>query len=77
LVAAIERPGRVPRCSWRTPTSTKARGLKWVALFGTCFTIETRIFGYLDGVDVGVKLDFPAIDCARIHIDAIVQRLIS
>ena len=115
--------------------TVRTQGLKRVALFGTRFTIETRMFGCLDGVDVimpapevierihrlytevvggrgtpahieemrklaqafvrdgaqailiagtdlspllaDVKLDFPAIDCARVHIDAIVQRLIS
>jgi aspartate racemase len=114
-----------------------ARGLKRVALFGTRFTIESDLFGYLDGFDVvrprreeidyihdtyveivnsgrgakkheaglrriaqllrerdgvqaiilaGTELalvfndantDFPAIDCARVHIDAIVRRLLA
>jgi aspartate racemase len=114
-----------------------SRGLKRVALFGTRFTIESDLFGYLDGFDVvrprpeeidyihdtyveivnsgrggekhetglrrlahtlserdgaqsivlaGTELalvfndantDFPAIDCMRVHIDAIMRRLVA
>jgi aspartate racemase len=112
-----------------------ARGLKRVAMFGTRFTVETRMFGRLDSVDVvmpkpdeielihntyadvvaarststqidGLRrlahtfierdgaeaillagtdlstvfdqtnIDFPAIDCAAVHIRAITQRLL-
>jgi aspartate racemase len=112
-----------------------ARGLKRVALLGTRFTIETRLFGCLEGIETvmpeagqietiqdlykefvegrgsDVKTDelrriarafvsrdgaqsvliagtdlsdvfteanagFPMIDCARVHIDAIVRRLL-
>ncbi|HMA57843.1 MAG TPA: aspartate/glutamate racemase family protein [Pseudolabrys sp.] len=115
--------------------AVNARGLKRVALLGTRFTIETRLFGCLEGIetvmpDAGqietiqdlykefvegrgsdVKTDelrriarafvsrdgaqsvliagtdlsnvltetnagFPMIDCARVHIDAIVRRLL-
>ena len=115
--------------------AVRARGLKRVALLGTRFTIETRMFGCLDGVDVimpqageidrihGIYSDFvagrgsdaqteelrkiahafvardgaqavliagtdlsavftesnagfPMIDCAGVHIDAIVRRLL-
>jgi aspartate racemase len=114
----------------------RAQGLKRVALLGTRFTLETRMFGRLDDVEIvmpqpgeidqihnayveivagrvstaqvtelrklaytfiardgaeaillaGTDLstvfnenntDFPAIDCARIHIEAIMRRLIS
>jgi aspartate racemase len=113
-----------------------ARGLKRVALLGTRFTVETRLFGCLDGIEIVmpqadeidrihriysdfvagrgsdaqaeqlrklaqtfVKRDgaqavliagtdlstaftesnagFPMIDCASVHIDAIVRRLLS
>jgi aspartate racemase len=113
----------------------RARGLRRVALLGTRFTVETRMFGslsdievvmpqpdeidqihriYMDvvtgrstgqqtdelrglahkfiardgaqavllaGTDLSIALNennagFPAIDCARIHIDAIVKRLL-
>ena len=113
-----------------------ARGLKRVAMFGTRFTVETRMFGRLDGVDVVMpqpdeieliqntyadvvaarstptqidalrrlartfierdgaeaillagtdlstvfdqtNIDFPAIDCAAVHIRAIMKRLIA
>jgi aspartate racemase len=112
-----------------------ARGLQRVAMFGTRFTVETRMFGRLDNVDVvmpkpdeielihntyadvvaarststqidGLRrlahtfierdgaeaillagtdlstvfdqtnIDFPAIDCAAVHIRAITQRLL-
>jgi aspartate racemase len=112
-----------------------ARGLKRVAMFGTRFTVETRMFGRLAGVDVvmpqpdeielihntytdvvaarstptqidGLRrlartfmerdgaeaillagtdlstvldetnIDFPAIDCAAVHIKAITKRLL-
>jgi aspartate racemase len=112
-----------------------ARGLQRVAMFGTRFTVETRMFGRLDSVDVvmpkpdeielihntyadvvaarststqvdGLRrlahtfierdgaeaillagtdlstvfdktnIDFPAIDCAAVHIRAITQRLL-
>jgi len=112
----------------------RAKGIKRVALFGTRFTVESKMFGRLDGIDVvtprpdeieqihaaymavvndrditeqvlrlrelarmlikretvetillaGTDLstvfdksntDFPAIDCARVHIDAIVRQL--
>jgi aspartate racemase len=117
-------------------SAVRARGLKRVALLGTRFTLETRMFGGLGDIDVvmpaaaeieqihsiytdivagrgsqaqtdelrklaqtfvardgaqsvllaGTDLamifnesnaDFPMIDCARIHIDAIVRRLLS
>jgi len=117
------------------PQAVRARGLKRVALLGTRFTIETRMFGCLDGIDTvmpdageidtihrlytdfvtgrgsdtqreelrklaqtfvtrdraeavliaGTDLamvftesnaGFPMIDCARVHIDAIVRRLL-
>jgi len=116
--------------------AVRARGLKRVALLGTRFTIETRLFGSLEGIDVvmpapdeterihslytdfvqgrgsdpqaeelrkfaktfvardhaqavliaGTDLSmvftesnagFPMIDCAGVHIDAIVRRLVS
>ena len=116
--------------------SVRAQGLKRVALLGTRYTIETRMFGRLKDVEVvmprpdeidqihnayveivagrgsaaqiaklrklshtfiardGVEAillagtdlstvfnesntDFPAIDCARIHIEAIMRRLLS
>ena len=115
--------------------AVRARGLKRVALLGTRFTVETRMFGslgdievvmpqpdeidqihriYMDivagrgteaqndelrglarkflardgaqsvllaGTDLSITLNegnagFPAIDCARVHIDAIVKRLL-
>lgn len=115
--------------------AVNARGLKRVALLGTRFTIETRLFGCLEGIETvmpeagqietiqdlykefvegrgsDVKTDelrriarafvsrdgaqsvliagtdlsdvfteanagFPMIDCARVHIDAIVRRLL-
>ena len=114
----------------------RARGLKRVAMFGTRFTVETRMFGRLDGIDVvmpqpdeielihnvyadvvaarstptqidGLRrlarifmerdgaeavllagtdlstvfdesnIDFPAIDCAAVHIRAIVKMLLA
>ena len=114
----------------------RAKGLKRVALFGTRFTVETRMFGHLGAVEIvepkpdeidaihniyieivgaqhgsaeniaaltnlartfierdgaeaillaGTDLspvfnasntDFPAIDCARVHIDAIMRQLL-
>jgi aspartate racemase len=113
----------------------RVRGLKRVAMFGTRFTVETRMFGRLDGIDVvmpkpdeielvhntytdvvaarstatqidGLRrlartfmerdgaeaillagtdlstvfdetnIDFPAIDCAAVHIKAITKRLL-
>jgi aspartate racemase len=113
-----------------------ARGLRRVAMFGTRFTVETRMFGRLDGVDVVMpqpgeieliqniyadvvaarssptqidelrrlartfierdgaeaillagtdlstvfdqtNIDFPAIDCAAVHIKAITKRLLA
>ena len=116
--------------------AVKARGLKRVALLGTRFTIETRMFGSLDGIETimpkareidqiqdiykhfaagtgsdaqaeelrklartfvtrdgaesvliaGTDLStiftesnagFPMLDCARVHIDAIVRRLLA
>jgi aspartate racemase len=113
----------------------RARGLQRVAMFGTRFTVETRMFGRLDGIDVvmpqpdeielisntyadvvaarststqidglrrlartfmerdgaeaillagtdlstvfdATNIDFPAIDCAGVHIRAITQRLL-
>jgi aspartate racemase len=116
-------------------TEISARGLQRVAMFGTRFTVETRMFGRLDNVDVvmpkpdeielihntyadvvaarststqidGLRrlahtfierdgaeaillagtdlstvfdqtnIDFPAIDCAAVHIRAITQRLL-
>jgi len=118
------------------PQAVRARGLKRVALLGTRFTIETRMFGCLGDIEVvmpsvdeidrihqgyvdfvtgrgsdarreelrklaqtfvtrdraqavliaGTDLStvftesnagFPLIDCARVHIDAIVQRLLT
>jgi aspartate racemase len=118
------------------PKAVRARGLKRVALLGTRFTLETRMFGCLGDIEVvmpsadeidrvhqgyvdfvtgrgsdarrdelrdlsqtfvtrdraeavlvaGTDLStvftesnagFPMIDCARVHIDAIVQRLLS
>jgi aspartate racemase len=115
--------------------AVNARGLKRVALLGTRFTIETRMFGSLDGIETvmpqpreidriqdiykdfvegrgsnaqaqelrefartfvardGAELvliagtdlstvftesnaGFPMLDCARVHIDAIVERLL-
>jgi aspartate racemase len=112
------------------------RGLKRVAMFGTRFTVETRMFGRLDGVDVVMpkpdeielihdtyadvvaarstpmqidalrrlahtfvdrdgaeaillagtdlstvfdetNIDFPAIDCAGVHIKAIAERMLA
>ncbi|HEX2656569.1 MAG TPA: aspartate/glutamate racemase family protein [Xanthobacteraceae bacterium] len=118
-----------------TAREIKLRGLKRVALFGTRFTIETRLFGTLDEVEVilpkreeidaihsayvgivnagrasakdesnlrtiahtlcrrdgveaivlaGTELalvfnqdntDFPAVDCAQVHIDAIIRKM--
>jgi aspartate racemase len=114
----------------------RARGLKRVAMFGTRFTVETRMFGRLSGIDVvmpkpdeielvqniyadvvaarstptqidGLRrlartfierdgaeaillagtdlstvfdptnIDFPAIDCAAVHIKAITKRLLA
>ena len=114
----------------------RVRGLKRVAMFGTRFTVETRMFGRLDGIDVvmpkpdeielvhntytdvvaarstamqidGLRrlahtfvnrdgaeaillagtdlstvfdetnVDFPAIDCAAVHIRAITKRLLA
>jgi aspartate racemase len=114
----------------------RARGLKRVAMFGTRFTIETRMFSRLDGIDVvmpkpdeieqisstyadvvaarstpaqidGLRrlartfiardgaeaillagtdlstvfdetnIDFPAIDCAAVHVKAITKRLLA
>jgi aspartate racemase len=113
----------------------RARGLTRVAMFGTRFTVETRMFGRLDGIDVVMprpdeielihntyadvvggrstttqidalrrlarifierdgaeaillagtdlstvfdetNIDFPAIDCAGVHIGAITKRLL-
>jgi aspartate racemase len=113
-----------------------ARGLKRVAMFGTRFTVETRMFGRLDGIDMVMprsdeielihntyadvvagrstpaqidvlrklartfierdgaeaillagtdlstvfdetNIDFPAIDCAAVHIRAITKRLLA
>ncbi len=118
------------------PRAVRARGLKRVALLGTRFTIETQMFGCLDGIEVVrlnadetdkihqiyvdfvtgrgsdaqkeelrqlaqtfVKRDgaeavliagtdlstvftesnagFPLVDCAHVHIDAIVQSLLT
>jgi len=118
------------------PKAVRARGLRRVALLGTRFTIETKMFGCFDDIDVvmpsadeigtihdayvnfvtgrgsdadretlrklaqtfvtrdgaqtvliaGTDLStvftadnagFPLIDCAQVHIDAIVQQLIS
>jgi aspartate racemase len=115
--------------------AVRARGLKRVALIGTRFTIETRMFGRLEDVEVVMpradeidqihrayvdivggggspeqvaavrklahtfisrdgaeavliagtdfslvfnegNIDFPAIDCARVHIDGIMRRLL-
>ena len=112
----------------------RAQGLKRVAMFGTRFTVESKMFGRLDGIDVAMpkpdeidlihaaymsivnerdtaeqilrlralaqvlikrdgveavllagtdlstafdkaNTDFPAIDCARVHVDAIVRQL--
>ncbi|HUL86871.1 MAG TPA: amino acid racemase [Pseudolabrys sp.] len=117
------------------PRAVRARGLKRVALLGTRFTIETRMFGCLDDIETvmpdageidrihqiytdfvtgggtdaqtqelrklaqafvardraeavliaGTDLSmvftennagFPMIDCARVHIDAIVRRML-
>jgi aspartate racemase len=114
----------------------RARGLMRVAMFGTRFTVETRMFGRLDGFDVvmpqpneielihsiyadvvaarstpaqidglrrlartfierdgaeaillagtdlstvfdATNIDFPAIDCAGVHIRAITKRLLA
>jgi aspartate racemase len=114
----------------------RARGLKRVAMFGTRFTVETRMFGRLEGIDVVMpqpdeieliqntyadvvaarstptqidelrrlahtfierdgaeaillagtdlstvfdetNIDFPAIDCAAVHIKAITKRLLA
>ena len=118
------------------PQAVRARGLKRVALLGTRFTIETKMFGCFGDIDVVMPSDdeiekihagyvnfvtgrgsdadretlrkfaqtfvtrdgaqavliagtdlstvfteknagFPLIDCARVHIDAIVQRLLT
>ena len=127
LVDLVAETGRVIR----------AKGLKRVALFGTRFAVETRLFGRLDGAEIvkpspedlayihdaylqivkagrgsdaifsglrqlahkfcerdgaeaivlaGTELslvfdeantDFPAIDCARVHVEAIMERLFS
>jgi aspartate racemase len=117
-------------------TEISARGLKRVAMFGTRFTVETRMFGRLDSVEVvmpkpdeielihntyadvvagrstpaqidalrrlartfierdgaeaillagtdlstvldATNIDFPAIDCAAVHIRAITKMLLS
>jgi aspartate racemase len=117
--------------------AVRARSLARVALFGTRFTIETRLFGGLPGIDIarmlpdeidavhatyvaivqagrgtsehrrvlsriaqdlcaregaeaivlagtelslvfdGSNTDFPTIDCARVHMDAIMERLLA
>jgi aspartate racemase len=137
-IAEISRQSRLPIVNLLDETAREiaARGLKRVALFGTRFTIESDLFGYLkdfevvrpkpedvdyihntyveiasgrgteehetglrriahtlcetDGVQsivlAGTDLalvfndantDFPAIDCSRVHIEAIMQRLVA
>lgn len=107
-------------------TEIRSRGYKRVALFGTRFVVESRMFGMLEGIDVVVphqvdaihnaymntveggtegrdiltkiahelpvdaivlagtdlalifdetNTDFPHVDCAKVHIRAIVQAL--
>ncbi|MBZ5727003.1 MAG: aspartate/glutamate racemase family protein [Acidobacteriia bacterium] len=109
-----------------TAAEIRSRGLRRVALFGTRFVVESRMFGMLEGVEVVVpdqvdaihqaymrtveggtegrailsgiareltadaivlagtdlalifdetNTDFPHVDCARIHIQAIVRSL--
>ena len=109
-----------------TAAEIRSRGYRRVALFGTRFVVESRMFGMLEGIDVLVpeqvesihqaymqtvegstegravlsriakelpvdaivlagtdlamiydetNTDFPHLDCARIHIDAILRRL--
>jgi aspartate racemase len=137
-IAEIQQLSRVPLVSLldETVRAIDARGLRRVALFGTRFTIEARLFGKLDHIDVvqprpeeidcihstyieivnagrgtdeqaavlrkiasvlrkrdgveaivlaGTELalvfnenntDFPAVDCARVHIDGIMREII-
>jgi aspartate racemase len=137
-IAEIQQRSKLPLVSLldETVREIDARGLRRVALFGTRFTIEGRLFGRLDHIDVvqprpeeidrihdiyieivnagrgteaqasvlrgianvlrerdgveaivlaGTELalvfnedntDFPAIDCARVHIDGIVREII-
>jgi aspartate racemase len=107
LVNIIEETGK----------EIRARGYRRVALFGTRFVVESRMYGMLDGIDVMVpdqvtveggtegreiltkiarelpvdaivlagtdlalifnetNTDFPHVDCARVHIQAIMRRL--
>ena|SRR5580700_783189 len=109
-----------------TRKEIRARGYRRVALFGTRFVVESRMYGMLDGIDVMVpdqvdaiheaymktveggtegreiltkiardlpvdaivlagtdlalifnetNTDFPHVDCARVHIQAIMRRL--
>jgi aspartate racemase len=46
------------------PQAVRAAGLKRVALLGTRFTIETRMFGCLDGIEVVMPT---ADEIERIH----------
>jgi aspartate racemase len=137
-IAEIQQRSKLPLVSLldETVRDIDARGLRRVALFGTRFTIESRLFGKLDHIDVvqprpeeidcihgtyieivnagrgtkehaavlrkianvlckrdgveaivlaGTELalvfnenntDFPAIDCARVHIDGIMREII-
>jgi aspartate racemase len=136
-IAEIQQRSKLPLVSLldETVRDIDARGLRRVALFGTRFTIEGRLFGKLDHIDVvqprpeeidcihstyieivdagrgteehaavlrkianvlckrdgveaivlaGTELalvfnenntDFPAIDCARVHIDGIMREM--
>lgn len=136
-IAETTRHTRLPLVNLLDETAKEvtSRGVKRVALFGTRFTIESGLFGHLNGVDVvrpqpeeidyihntyveivnagqgtaehytglrrmahtlcrrdgaeaivlagtelalvfnATNIDFPAIDCARVHIEAIMQRL--
>jgi aspartate racemase len=56
------------------PQAVRARGLKRVALLGTRFTIETRMFGCLDGIDT-VMPDAGEIDTIhRLYTDFVTGR---
>lgn len=78
-IAQLLKRSRLPLINIVDPIGAelRTRKIKRVALFGTVFTVEG---GLLAGTDLAVIFDettagFPAIDVARLHIDAIVERL--
>lgn len=56
-----------------TARHLRERGLTRVALFGTKFTIDTRLFGALDGLDVVRPQDHEVEDIHRIYLELATQ----